>query len=153
MARTLLIETCCLGLVSTADFPAFPCGSLCMPSFPRVAPGVLVSFVESLAFLFPSIRELSSKPSSPSLPLSLSTLPGVVAEALSDLNFNGLARIIILPAGSTSSALLLVPSLLSSAKYSLKDPLHNLFFCFPHPIKSTSYKREFVGNWGYAEAP
>ena len=36
---------------------------------------------------------------------------------------------------------------------SIKDPLHNLFFCFPHPIKSTSYKREFVGNWGYAEAP
>ena len=35
----------------------------------------------------------------------------------------------------------------------IKDPLHNLFFCFPHPIKSTSYKREFVGNWGYAEAP
>ena len=34
-----------------------------------------------------------------------------------------------------------------------KDPLHNLFFCFSHPIKSTSYKREFVGNWGYAEAP
>ena len=34
-----------------------------------------------------------------------------------------------------------------------KDPLHNLFFCFPHPIKSTSYKREFVGNWGYAEVP
>ena len=36
---------------------------------------------------------------------------------------------------------------------SIRDPLHNLFFCFPHPIKSTSYKREFVGNWGYAEAP
>ena len=35
----------------------------------------------------------------------------------------------------------------------VKDPLHNLFFCFPHPIKSTSYKREFVGNWGYAEVP
>ena len=38
-------------------------------------------------------------------------------------------------------------------KSRLKDPLHNLFFCFPHPIKSTSYKREFVGNWGYAEVP
>ena len=37
--------------------------------------------------------------------------------------------------------------------WQVKDPLHNLFFCFPHPIKSTSYKREFVGNWGYAEVP
>ena len=42
---------------------------------------------------------------------------------------------------------------LKEAQPDLKDPLHNLFFCFPHPIKSTSYKREFVGNWGYAEAP
>ncbi len=42
---------------------------------------------------------------------------------------------------------------LSRRPQTLREPLHNLFFCFPHPIKSTSYKREFVGNWGYAEVP
>ena len=46
-----------------------------------------------------------------------------------------------------------VGSVARSVSLRAKDPLHNLFFCFPHPIKSTSYKREFVGNWGYAEVP
>lgn len=35
--------------------------------------------------------------------------------------------------------------------FSANDLLHNPFSCFPHPIKSKSYKREFVENWGYAE--